>query len=169
MKLKEILFNYYDQLSTEEQEDYQAAMKYGTPYNIDVKQWKYGVVKECQMFLEREMSVEGFEFIIGQILTYYKYKPYHIVMLSFLGACKALKEITEAENNGIISKITGKEQGALSEVNFEELGRYPEIISLAEIMNISFDEAYNVEWSTAFINQRFKSKQYQYQQIISKA
>lgn len=169
MKLREIQFCDYGLLTESEQEDYTAALKYAKPYEIDIKQWKYGVIKECQMFLERGVSEEGFDFIVKQVMPYYLYKPYHLVMLTFLGICKSIKELTDSENNALISKMSGKEQAALAEVNFEELSRYPEIINLAETMGISFDEAYNVEWATAFIILRYKNKQYQFQQIISKA
>ena len=164
MKLRQINYIDFVSLPIDEQDLTNAVLKYADPIEIDCKSWKYGEVKELQQLLSKEIDEFTFDYIAKRIFKFYFYKPYHVVVLSVLGAIESIAKITEIENKSLVTKPDPKATEAMDRVGgFERFGRFPEIMSLCKEYGWTYEYVYNLEWSLAYSMQLLITKQNEFQ------
>ena len=77
---------YYDfiRLDNDEQSNWINILRYGEPIEVDCTTWKYGDVKTVQQLLTKELTEDGFDYILKLVFKKgYMYIPFHIVLLTY--------------------------------------------------------------------------------------
>ena len=163
---------YYDfiRLDNDEQFNWINILRYGDPIEVDCTTWKYGDVKTVQQLLTKELTEEGFDYILSLVFTKgYMYIPFHIVLLTYRGIIEGIERVTKIENDSLVSIPDGKVAAALEKVGgFEVFGRLPELLSLVEAGHGTYQQVYDLEWSLAYSIQLYLKRCNEFKLEISK-
>lgn len=149
MKLPDITFAEF--LERDDRDILETAYALQDAFPVDCKSYTFGRVKELQIILSKPITYEVILDVVNNIKENALHLQAHIVFGLFTGVIKSINEITEIESNNLSSHPTGKEIAAMEAVGgFERFGKLPEILSVARLLNISYDEAFNTEWNLGF-------------------
>ena len=146
---------YYDfiRLDNDEQSNWINILRYGEPIEVDCTTWKYGDVKTVQQLLTKELTEEGFDYILSLVFKKgYMYIPFHIVLLTYRGIIEGIEKVTKIEKVG----------------GFEVFGRLPELLSLVEAGHGNYQQVYDLEWSLAYSIQLYLKRCNEFKLEISK-
>lgn len=149
MKLPNYTFEQF--LELDDRDTIETAYAFQDPFPVDCKSWTFGKVKEMQIILSKPITYEVILDVVNNIKENALHLQANIVFGLFTGVIKSINEITEIEQNNLSSAPTPKEIAAMESVGgFERFGKFPEILSVARVLSISYEKAYETEWSLAF-------------------
>ena len=131
-------------------------------------EWRWEDVKNAQELLSGELTYQDiFDIVKIASKKVAEYTQAAVVFKMFKTIRKQIEIISTGEANALSGELSVKEKVAIEEVGgFEEFGYFPQTLQLCKLLNTSYNEVLNTQYSVCFMALYYETKSKRFEKII---